>query len=302
MNPPIFISYSRQDGEFALRLGRDLRAEGVDLWMDQLDIPPGGRWDREVERALKSCRTLIVILSSDAVASENVMDEVGYALAESKRVVPVVCRPCELPFRLQRVQYVDLSTDYRPGLQRLLATLASPQAGDDRAGGVPVQPRPVVDRRRRGTALRSRRIIAVAVAALAIGGGTLWMSSRPRRNVRTEAVTPTTTPPPPATRDAAPPQPVVAATGATVLPFFMTRPLTEADLAGKSAWELDVMRNEIYARHGRRFARSDLQSYFEDQPWYRPAYAPDEFPASLLSAVQKRNVDVIQRYQQRLAR
>jgi len=43
--PPIFISYSRQDAEFALQLGRDLREAGVHLWIDQLDIPPGGRWE-----------------------------------------------------------------------------------------------------------------------------------------------------------------------------------------------------------------------------------------------------------------
>ena len=54
--PPIFVSYSRHDADFALRLGRDLRAAGVNLWIDQLDIPPGGRWDREVERALKASR------------------------------------------------------------------------------------------------------------------------------------------------------------------------------------------------------------------------------------------------------
>jgi hypothetical protein len=98
------------------------------------------------------------------------------------------------------------------------------------------------------------------------------------------------------TRDTAPPP-----TPATQLPDLMTRPLTEADLAGKSVQDLDLMRNEIYARHGRRFARADLQAYFDSQSWYRPLYAPDEFPTSLLSAVQKRNVDLIQRVQQRSA-
>ena len=34
--PPIFVSYSRHDADFALRLGRDLRAAGVNLWIDQL--------------------------------------------------------------------------------------------------------------------------------------------------------------------------------------------------------------------------------------------------------------------------
>ncbi len=46
------------------------------------------------------------------------------------------------------------------------------------------------------------------------------------------------------------------------IPFFMTRLVTDADLAGKSPWELRIMRNEIYARHGRGFNSTDLQEYF----------------------------------------
>ena len=288
--PPIFISYSRQDADFALQLGRDLRDAGVHLWIDQLDIPPGGRWDREVERALKASRMLIVVLSPEAVASENVMDEVGYALSESKRVVPVMCRRCELPLRLQRVQYVDLSTDYRQGIERLVATLAAPEAqagaGDRRAEPRPAVA-PVVAGPRRAGGWKPL-VGAAALAGLAVGGGVLWMALSPRR-----AALP---PGPAVTRDAIP-QP----TPATQLPDLMTRPLTEADVAGKSVQALDLMRNEIYARHGRRFARADLQAYFDSQSWYRPLYAPDEFPTSLLSAVQKRNVDLIQRVQQRSA-
>ena len=42
----LFFSYSRADGEFVLKLASDLRAAGIDLWLDQEDIPPGERWDR----------------------------------------------------------------------------------------------------------------------------------------------------------------------------------------------------------------------------------------------------------------
>ena len=49
-----------------------------------------------------------------------------------------------------------------------------------------------------------------------------------------------------------------------------TRRLTYADIAGKSKQELRIMRNEIFARHGYRFGRYDLQSYFERKSWYQP--------------------------------
>lgn len=81
------------------------------------------------------------------------------------------------------------------------------------------------------------------------------------------------------------------------LPFFMTRAISDTDLDGKSAWELDVIRNEIYARHGRRFARKELQTYFSAQPWYVPRYSSRDFPVSLLTSIQQNNVLRIQNFQ-----
>jgi nucleoside-triphosphatase THEP1 len=118
-----FVSYAREDAEFVLRLAKDLRLEGAGVWVDQLDIAPGQRWDRAVEDALAKCLQLVVILSPAAVESTNVMDEVSLALEDGKTVVPVLHRQCKIPFRLRRLQYVDLSVDYKAGHDRLLETL-----------------------------------------------------------------------------------------------------------------------------------------------------------------------------------
>src|SRR5262249_16186178 len=91
--------------------------------IDRLDIKPGQRWDRAIEDALAKCPQLLVILSPDATESTNVMDEVSLALEEGKTVLPVVHRQCKIPFRLRRLQYVDLTLNYNEGLGRLLETL-----------------------------------------------------------------------------------------------------------------------------------------------------------------------------------
>ena len=49
----VFISYSRNDADFALKLGKDLRARGINIWVDKLDIKPGEIWDNAVEKAMK---------------------------------------------------------------------------------------------------------------------------------------------------------------------------------------------------------------------------------------------------------
>ena len=118
-----FFSYAHEDAEFALRLAKDLRAGAAAVWMDRLDIKPGQRWDRAIEDALAKCPQLLVILSPAAIESTNVMDEVSLALEEGKTVLPVIHRECKIPFRLRRLQYVDVTQNYDEGVVRLLETL-----------------------------------------------------------------------------------------------------------------------------------------------------------------------------------
>ncbi len=80
--------------------------------------------------------------------------------------------------------------------------------------------------------------------------------------------------------------------------WLSQRRITEAELDGNSALSLDLLRNAVFARHGRRFVNSTLQDYFNSQPWYTPRYDPDQFPARLLTPIERHNVDTILRYQQ----
>ena len=60
--------------------------------------------------------------------------------------------------------------------------------------------------------------------------------------------------------------------------------------------ELRLARNEIFARHGRKFDATDLQSYFDSKSWYHPKYEPAEFDAiqdDILNQWEKANRDVI---------
>ncbi|RCJ17621.1 serine/threonine protein kinase [Nostoc sp. ATCC 43529] len=81
--------------------------------------------------------------------------------------------------------------------------------------------------------------------------------------------------------------------------WLSQRRVTDADLDGKSGFELDIMRNSIFASHGRRFDTPELQHYFNNQAWYRPIYSPKEFPRKLLSIIEQQNVEYISKYQDR---
>ena len=66
-----FISYSRVNKQFAIRLASELKAGGFSIWLDQFDIPTGKRWDDEIEKALRECEIFLIIMTPASTASEN---------------------------------------------------------------------------------------------------------------------------------------------------------------------------------------------------------------------------------------
>jgi len=79
--------------------------------------------------------------------------------------------------------------------------------------------------------------------------------------------------------------------------FFENRTLSDQMLRGLSLHELRLLRNEVYARHGRMFRAEWLQQYFFFQPWY----APDEnFKDEQLSGNDKLNVETIVKYENKI--
>ena len=73
--------------------------------------------------------------------------------------------------------------------------------------------------------------------------------------------------------------------------LFQATALTDTLLRGVSLYELRILRNEVYARHGRRFETPWLRDYFKNEPWYTPRAS---FTIAELSEIEKANVKVIQ--------
>ena len=52
---------------------------------------------------------------------------------------------------------------------------------------------------------------------------------------------------------------------------------------GKGNPNLASAKNEIYARHGRKFQASELNNYFNSLDWYHGTIEPDNFTESLVN-------------------
>lgn len=79
--------------------------------------------------------------------------------------------------------------------------------------------------------------------------------------------------------------------------LFENKLITERMLRGLSLHELRLLRNEIYARHGRVFKTPWLSQYFFGQAWYDPK---DDFKDEDVSGTDKTNVETIVAYEDKL--
>jgi len=102
----VFISYSSKDRARVEKLVERLRAQNVQVWWDG-HLPPGQRWDDQIEQAMEGSSTVVILWSEASVASEEVKDEAYYARDRGK-ALPVRIENVRPPYRFLRIQGFDL--------------------------------------------------------------------------------------------------------------------------------------------------------------------------------------------------
>jgi hypothetical protein len=204
-NKLTFISYSRVDQKFALRLSEELKSFGFNVWLDQIDIPKGARWDDEIEWALMNCDVFIVILTPHSSNSQNVKDEIGIAVDDKKQVIPILLKQCVIPFRLRRFQYVDFTKmSFQEGFESVKALLTGRIVE-------PPPPRNWFEVLLMKLASTSKVYSIVALIVLAGMGALTWsfLEPQPPRSIPEATNTPTNSPTPSPTIIATETPPVV---------------------------------------------------------------------------------------------
>ena len=77
-------------------------------------------------------------------------------------------------------------------------------------------------------------------------------------------------------------------------PLASKKLLNEDDVANMNAADLQIMRNEIFARHGYCFRKKNLREMFEDKDWYIPNTVDVK---NDLTEIEKKNIALIKRYE-----
>ena len=92
----------------------------------------------------------------------------------------------------------------------------------------------------------------------------------------------------------------VAMNSEFILPDSSTRVLDKSELAGFSAEQCRLARNEIYAKHGRMFDDAGVQNYCNSRSWYHGTISADRFSDTMLSDIEIQNRNLIITYEKEM--
>ena len=118
MKNKIFLSYSYEDMPWVEQFAHALEKEGVDVWFDTHEIALGENIRGKLQEGLRSSNILIVILSSNSAKSPVIFFEIGAAVADNKRIIPVVIDNIgqeDLPFPIIKYQSLRENSPVKAG-------------------------------------------------------------------------------------------------------------------------------------------------------------------------------------------
>ena len=82
-NKTIFLAHASEDKEYVRLLYSELKNNGLEPWLDEVNLLPGVKWDDEIKEAIKKSRFFLACLSKHSVSKNGyVQKELRTALAE----------------------------------------------------------------------------------------------------------------------------------------------------------------------------------------------------------------------------
>ena len=148
--PHIFLSHVREDAKRVERLAADLKARGIETWIDRHKIKPGQQWQQAIEDAIRSGAFFVACFSHNYSARTRsymneelliAIQEVRLRPEEAAWFIPLRLDDCEIPDRrigpelsIRLIQWVDMFPDWAKGVEHLVEAIGpSPRS-------VPLEP------------------------------------------------------------------------------------------------------------------------------------------------------------------
>ena len=185
--PTAFLSHASADAPLAMQLCNTLESRGVRCWIAPRNIPPSVSWPSAVLAGLEGCGAFVLLVTTNALLSEEVLTEVEKARRLKRQVYSVmVDKPelvGELRYYLTRWQWIDAAA---VDMDRVGTQLAEVLQGTRQWNEVTT---PLSWRQRIALMLPSftGSLLAVFAVLLLLGGLAWYAGSRVRNTVRADA-------------------------------------------------------------------------------------------------------------------
>ncbi len=168
----VFISHSSKDKPVVRELAERLKNDGLKVWFDEWEIKPGDPISIKIERGLEQSRTLVLVMSANAFASEWVTLERHTALFRDptnarRRFVPLRLDDAEIRDTLRQFAYVDWRERSEEEYAKLLESCRLPAVARPQIEG---EEEPVWDNMFRGHTGYVRSVTVTPDSRFAISG------------------------------------------------------------------------------------------------------------------------------------
>ena len=131
----VFLSYARSDAAMVDRIATDLKAEGVEVWLDRDQLTPGQSWVEQIEGAITRSDFLLFFISRSSLNSKWAIREYEAAFTSLKRsggsrIIPILLEEGpQLPASLASIQYADFTKSHYAGMRDLIRALRKAPSG-----------------------------------------------------------------------------------------------------------------------------------------------------------------------------
>ena len=103
--PKVFIGYASEDKIAAIKLYDDLTRNGINAWLDKIDLKPGDDWKYEIRKAIQNASFFIACFSDEYYKRNETFEneELVQALERVRKQVnktwllPVLLTDCKVP-------------------------------------------------------------------------------------------------------------------------------------------------------------------------------------------------------------
>lgn len=128
-NKLVFISFSDENQDVAIRICQELEKHGIPCWIALRDIKGGEKYGDIIEKVITSCKVVILVYSEMSANSNWVSGEINVTFTENKEIIPfrIDNTPLKGQYRLMlaQKQCIDAFPDYKVKLPTLVDTVAS---------------------------------------------------------------------------------------------------------------------------------------------------------------------------------